>query len=246
MFWESERENPRDLLHHLVDATGAWLHYKFLCRCEKLFNEGHLSYPIGEFLLSRCSEPFQVQCECPHPRLTAFGKRGPIDFAVIDGNDEVQVAIETKWLTLHQPSHAFPRVFGDILKLALLDCENAFLILAGNSGIIRHFFGQEAFCKAPGHLCGDTEVKGFLPIQQMWGGDQRLHVLPVAETADRKYFKKVKSKNTFAGVELPAEIVISAVPSYVGLKDIPGFAYDVYGWQVRPDPNSGKFKFQPS
>lgn len=143
----------------LVETIGSWLHFELLCGREELFSERYLSYPIGQFLSNRHGNA--LRAEYPHPILSeARERRGDkprIDFAVLDSEDNVEVAVETKWLgasTQPVPGTLIPAVIRDILRLELLASHfdtAAFLIMAGRKRDFKRLFGSAAFAGHSDH-----------------------------------------------------------------------------------------------
>lgn len=88
----------------LVEAINSWLDFEVMCKREGLFSECYMAYPIGQFLSAYYKH--NLTAEYLHPILAPLkagrGDKPRIDFAVIDDNEQLVLAIETKWLSSSQ------------------------------------------------------------------------------------------------------------------------------------------------
>ena len=130
----------------LLEATAAWLHFEKMCYREPLFGERYMSYPIGQFLNARFGN--KVRSEHVHPALARViegsGGKPKIDFAVVDDNEQMKIAIETKWVS---GSSTLARdIVRDIIRLELLAHEGAkaLLVLAGCNRDMNYLFARSS------------------------------------------------------------------------------------------------------
>src|SRR5262245_44980490 len=91
-----------------------------MCKREDLFSESYISYPIGQFLTAHYAS--SLKAEYPHPRLAPFktgrGDKPRVDFVVADEQNNIEIAIETKWLS--SSTTLVRDVIRDVIRLELL------------------------------------------------------------------------------------------------------------------------------
>lgn len=118
----------------LVEAVSSWLHFEAMCRREALFCESYIAATIGQFLSARYG--YSLHIEYPHPVLASLklgrGDVPRIDFAVVNDSNQIEVAIETKWISTS--SSLIRDIVRDLVRLELLyhnQGTQAYLLVAG-------------------------------------------------------------------------------------------------------------------
>lgn len=215
----------------LVETVGSWLHFELLCGREELFSERYLSYPIGQFLSNIYGN--RLRAEYPHPVLSRGrqrrGDKPRIDFAVVDNQDRIAVAVETKWLgTSTQPIAGvfIPAIVRDILRLELLASHfgaAAFLVVAGKKRDFRRLFESRQFMGHPRY----PQSRELLPIEN---NNKRVLRIQPPPMYRQRLFEKAWSP--FAGLEIPSGAVLQRTMPFPAV--VTSQQYVVYGWRVTP------------
>jgi hypothetical protein len=215
----------------LIETIGSWLHFELLCGREELFNERYLSYPIGQFLSNRYGD--RLRTEYPHSVLSQGrqrrGDKPRVDFAVVDSEDRVEVAVETKWLgSSVRPiaSALIPAIVQDILRLEMLASRfdtAAFLVIAGRKQDFRRLFESRQFM---GHA-DYSQSRELLPTEDNNQRVLRIHPPPAYR---QRLFERAWAP--FLGMPLPSGAVLMRTAPFPDV--VTSRQYVVYGWRVTP------------
>jgi len=194
--------NPTEM----VEAVACWLHFETRCLRDELFCEAYLAYPIGQFLHARYGNALRT--EFAHPVLERHrnaagpgrGDKPRVDFAVVE-QDQVAVAVETKWLSRSQ--HLAEDILADCIRLELLAAEHkaaAFLILAGQQARFAELVAKPSVQAKPGH----PRSTALLPTPER--GPKVITL-----TTRSKHWERLYRRATarFPGVPLPERLLLS-------------------------------------
>ena len=217
----------------LATALNSWLTFEQMCKRESLFNESYLAYPIGQFLSSRYGAA--LVSEYPHPILTPLkegrGDKPRIDFAVLGKDGNIELVIETKWLS---SSRSLIRdIIRDLVRLELVvhaQGAEAWLILAGKGSYFDLISGNSKFKGHPSHIGSDP----ILPHGCSKSG--RLRLNPPA-----KFRREIleDALRPFVGIELTDCIHITRFGPYP--PDATPSGYVTYLWRVDKRKNTARF-----
>ena len=217
-------KNPRTIL----EALGYWLNFELSCRRQELFNERHMSYPIGQFLIARYRQMVRTEFEHPilGPLITGSGNKPKIDFAVLNetNNSDIELAIETKWVS---KSNTLARdICRDLIRLSLLLNDNncsAFLIVAGKKTQMDNLFRKKAISFFPKD---DKTEKGKIDLLKKYKSDD-------------KFVKSVLDK--YPDIQIPNSIIVKKISAFqLNLRDS---QYPIYGWRImKRDVKTFKYK----
>jgi hypothetical protein len=87
-------------------GLGAWVQYERACKRTEILSEAYLTTPIAQLLNSHTQG--RIISEFRHPVLAPLasgaGRKLTTDFVVCDHDDNVSLAIETKWIGRTSPS----------------------------------------------------------------------------------------------------------------------------------------------
>jgi hypothetical protein len=136
----------RHLLEKLSSGLTSWLDYERLCGRERVFSEKYMTRPLAELLAHHFRA--DVEAEHNHPVLQIPGRRGrppQIDF-VVRHNNQITVAVESKWLG--KSGLNAPEVVWDCVRLELAahhySCD-ALFVLAGRRDEIDELLATPGF-----------------------------------------------------------------------------------------------------
>ncbi len=217
----------------LATALNCWLTFEQMCKRENLFNESYLTYPIGQFLSARYGSA--LVSEYPHPVLMQLkrdrGDKPRLDFAVLSGGHNIELVIETKWLS--SSKSLIRDIIRDLVRLELVAHANgaeAWLILAGRGSDFELLSRHSAFKGHPSHVGSNS----ILPYGR--AGCGRLRLNPPA-----KFRRDIleKALQPFIGIELANCIHITRFGPYPS--DVPASGYVTYLWRVDNKNGSGRF-----
>lgn len=131
----------------LSEGVASWLMFEFHSNRAQLFGEKYLTTPIGHILSGIYGN--QVVAEYSHPILNEHktwpGRPPQIDFA-IRNNGQVEVAVESKWISNSQLDVG--DIIWDLIRLELLHYHfktKCFFVLGGKSIKIQELFQSNRF-----------------------------------------------------------------------------------------------------
>ncbi len=104
----------------LSAGLGSWIQFERACKRTEVFSESYLSNPISQILNSHTNH--RVVSEFRHPVLssvtTGAGRRPTTDYVICDHDENVFLAIESKWVGRSSPT---PRdILWDLIRLELI------------------------------------------------------------------------------------------------------------------------------
>jgi hypothetical protein len=179
-------------------ATGlnSWLSFEQMCGRKSLFSESYLAYPIAQLLATEFGAG--LVSEYKHPVLAPLkctsGDKPRLDFAVLQNDGKVELAVETKWLSSSKTLHK--DIIKDLVRLELVrhhqGCE-AWLIVAGPANSFESLVNCDKFAPYPNKYKSNP----LLPHGKTRQGILRLD--PVS-----KYRKELISSalESFGGIEM--------------------------------------------
>jgi hypothetical protein len=212
-------KNPKTI----IDALYFWLNFEQSCLRQSLFNEKHLSYPIGQFLSSRYTT--KVRSEYNHPILCENrikrGKKPKIDFVVCGSLNNIELAIETKWAS--KSTSLRSDIIKDLLRLSLLtqkyNCSSYFI-----------FAGKKKFTKSKIESLNTLKVNNKSQIFPLLH-NEKIGVLAVNKIYEsNSKFSKNIFKN-FEGISFQNKLKITKLTGFK--QDVRDSQYVVFGWRIQ-------------
>lgn len=202
----------------LAEGTSSWLHFEFHCNRGNLFNEKYISVPVGQ-LTSSLFEG-RIKSEVNHPYLIPNEKKGrkpQIDF-VVKKNDQISVAIESKWIG--NTLISFSQILWDLIRLEQLTfhlgCDSYFLV--------------SGFSKKMSSALSNTHFYRESPIMPFTKQLRQGIVLEMdkldAET--KSYINKKISK--YKDLKIPKTMHFD-IPHYFP-KEVVNMSFQTYVWKV--------------
>lgn len=198
-----------------------------------MFSEQYLSSPVGQILGAVYGSG--VISEFRHPTLAdqmqGPGKRPSLDFGVIDGDENLILAIESKWIGRTRPQ--ITDIIWDLIRLEMVahfEGARAFFLLAGRKRQLDRFFQSDDFR-------GENGVHPRRPIMSHRGGAR--FTLPLRPTQHyrvpilRKMFVK------HLGIRVPERLLTKRFAHAPAQSNTGQF--QCYVWEVLPVPNRTDF-----
>ncbi len=217
-------------IRQLVEATGVWLHFEYLCGRNVLFSESYLAYPIGQYLKARFGD--HLYPEYVHPVLASLrsgrGDKPRIDFAVIDDTERIKFAVETKWL--NTSTSLTEQIIRDLVRLELLVDRyetTAVFVLAGQQRDLENMFTTAKFAPHPEH----RNSRPLLSIEPAHVG--RTVWLNTRSLYRKELFKRALER--FQGIPIYNGINITRTGPFP--KDANLDHYVAYGWRINKRDN---------
>jgi hypothetical protein len=234
---------------NLIEATSHWLNFEALCQRYELFNEGYMSYPIGQFLRERYGG--YLRTEFKHPLLERRGTRGDtprIDFVLVKPRSpddygsktlpELETTIETKWISAG-PFLPWP-ILRDLVRLEVLvnahDDVSGYLVLAGRK---KHFEGKNG--SQHDRFFGNFKVGRWdagKPL--LCATDNRWSRLSIANMPPDVKQAQLKP---FDGQNLPNSIRYTQIGPYPDYNSANENRVLVFGLRVSKESRKGRFLF---
>lgn len=232
---------PRDTI--LAEGVGSWLRFEQLCGRSELFSERYLAAPIGQILLGN---GLRVTPEYVHPVLSAHtsgrGKRPAIDFvARTNGEAEIKVAIETKWIGNTVPK--FDDVLWDLIRLALIvksGPSHAYFLLGGTSVSLAKFLASEPFTTS----ATNGSKKFLLRIGDNQATTNRLrqniNSVPLGPVVPAWRLRIARLLSSYQSLEVPNTITTQLISRFPDAAKAD--QYQVIAWKVGTKANGGIFR----
>lgn len=221
----------------LAHGISGWLQFEFACQRAPVFSEKYLTVPIAQILNTKFGDKVHAEIKHPILGLKTLGRGRPpeIDFVVYGNNQEIKVAIESKWVGKNVSKKTVERVFWDLTRLAMIgnnqDVTCCF-ILAGRRKDLENLFSNKYFR-------GEKDAKGrYRPILKTRPSDF-MDVRLDSPKADRLQFLKPIFK-LCQDIDLPMRLGTGHL--YYGPKDANKYEYQVYVWEVLPHKQKIVFK----
>lgn len=222
----------------LARGIGGWLQYEHACQRAPIFSEKYLSYPIAQVLNTKYGA--NVHAEVKHPILGAKspgrGRPPEIDFVVKDTNDEIVVAIESKWVGANVTKQTVEAIIWDLVRLAMIgnnEKVKCYFVLAGKKKHLWSLFNNI-------HFNGELDKKGRIrPILKVRPSDY-MDVRIDSPKEDRIKLLKPIFK-LCQDVDLPMRLGTGRTQLYP--TQAFNYEYQVYVWEVMP--NKQKVVFKP-
>tara|TARA_R110002033_G_scaffold170341_2_gene212629 strand:+ start:773 stop:1483 length:711 start_codon:yes stop_codon:yes gene_type:complete len=222
----------------LARGIAGWLQYEHACQRGAIFSEKYLSVPIAQILNTKYGD--MVYSEIKHPILGDLspgrGRPPEIDFTIHNENQEIIVAIESKWVGKSTTKQTVERIIWDLVRLAMIgnnDDVKCYFILAGKKKHLTKLFENK-------HFIGEKNKKGTIrPILKTKESD-KIKFRVDSPTEDRIKLLKPIFK-LCQDVELPINLGTGKVQFYP--KDAFNYDYQVYVWEVIPKKQ--KYVFKP-
>jgi hypothetical protein len=227
-----------DLDRTLARGIGGWLQFEHACHRSSIFSEKYLAVPIAQILNTKYGR--NVHAEVKHPILGDLspgrGRPPEIDFVVTDEQQNMKVAIETKWVGETVTKQTVERVIWDLVRLAMIgnnDTIECYFVLAGKKKDLWKLFNNKHF---NGELDKNKRTRPILKVRPADFMDVRIDS-PRKDRLDLL-------KPIFAlcqDVALPMRLGTGHTRVYP--ESAFNYEYQVYVWEVLP--NKQKIVFKP-
>jgi hypothetical protein len=214
----------------LSTGLSAWINFERACKRTELLSETYLSVPIAQILSSHTDG--RVISEFRHPVLAPLvqgvGRKPTTDFVVCDHDNNVSVAVETKWVGRTQPHPQ--KVLWDLIRLELIRSRfnaECFFIIAGQ--------GMRLRALAEIHGFKNTNSKGRgRPLLRLDSNSQNRVRLDSSDSFRRPMLRKLY--RSYQHVDFPTALATkrsSPFPNEVGSRD-----HQVIVWKLVPTVSS--------
>lgn len=222
----------------LTGGVAAWLQFESACDRSGLFSEKYLTAAIGQILSGRSGN--RTLAEYKHPQLGPLksgpGRKPEVDFVVLDPDNKITLAVETKWAGRTKLSTE--AIFWDLIRLELIahhEGARCIFILAGSKQKLDGVFTEPAFA--------DSRTKP--QRSPMLRHDNNvLHSTPLVPTVPVRIPMLKKLFAPYGHFEFPEKIVSRrSAPSPATAKKRD---YQVYAWEIKPAANRRTFRPQNS
>jgi hypothetical protein len=226
-----------NLAKKLSRGIAGWLLFEHSCHRGPVFSEKYLSYPIAQILNTEFGT--RVHSEVPHPILGPFatgpGRRPELDFAVVEENKSISVAIESKWISEDISGATVEKILWDLIRLAMLGNNmtvKCYFILAGRRGHLLKLFNYNKFN-------GPLDKKGRTrPILKVRKTDFMNFRIDSPTDHRAGLLKKILAY--CQDVELPTRL--GTGPTFSWPANPSNSEYQVFVWEIMPNPAGDKFK----
>lgn len=222
----------------LARGIGGWLMFEHACHRYSVFSEKYLSIPIAQILNTEYGK--NVHAEIKHPILGELspgrGRPPEIDFVVYGENQEVKIAIESKWVGASVTKQTVERVMWDLVRLAMIGNNNlvkCYFILAGRKKHLNKLFDNKYFN-------GEKDKKGRTrPILKVRPGDY----IDMRIDSPTKHRAKLLKPIMKLCLDVQLPIRLGTGRTQVFPEEANNYDYQVYVWEVMP--NEQKVVFKP-
>ncbi|WP_370089415.1 hypothetical protein [Ekhidna sp.] len=222
----------------LARGIGSWLQFEHACHRASVFSEKYLTVPIAQILNTKFGE--RVHSEVKHPVLGDLspgrGRPPELDFVVYDQKQNIQIAIESKWIGPNVTKQTVEKIIWDLVRLAMIgnnDHVKCYFVLAGKKKYLTTLFDNK-------HFNGEKDKKGRnRPILKIRSNDY-MDVRIDAPKEDRKKLLKPILK-LCQDVELPMRLGTGRTQVYPN--SAYNYEYQAYVWEIMP--NRQKIVFKP-
>lgn len=221
----------------LARGIAGWLQFEHSCQRAPIFSEKYLSTPIAQILNTEFGD--RVHSEVKHPILgektPGRGRPPEIDFAILNEEGKIEVAIETKWVSDTVTKQTVERIVWDLVRLAMIgnnETVRCYFILAGKKSHLDRLFNNK-------HFNGELDKKGrrrpFLKVRKDDYMDVRIDS---AQESRTKLLKPIF--RLCQDVDLPKRLGTGVTHCY----PTNAFKYDyqVLAWEVLPHRQKIVFK----
>jgi len=219
-----------ELEKKLARGIAGWLQFEHACHRASVFSEKYLCTPIAQILNTIYGA--NVHAEIKHPilgnKFLGKGRRPEIDFVVYNENNEIIVAIESKWIGDSTTKQTVERIIWDLLRLAMIgnnDDVSCYFILAGRKKHLDELFENR-------HFNGEKDKKGRVrPILKVRSSD---HMDSRLDSTREDRIKLLKPILQFCqDIELPMRLGTGKTEYYP--KDAFRYDYQAWVWEVMPN-----------
>lgn len=222
-----------DYAKRLTNGVGAWLNFEAACDRTSLFSEKYLAHPIGQIL--NAASAGRTLAEYPHPvlapRMTTAGARPAIDFVVLDANNQVSVAVESKWIGATAPS--IQKILWDLIRLEMLAAQGVrcLFVLGGKRRKLEAMFAHPAFKASDNRGHPSPLLRHDLNVQ---------HSTTLGPTVEaRRLILRALFAN-YQTLEFPHAIISRRSAPFPA--DPTSSVFQVYCWEIRSPANRMPFR----
>lgn len=217
----------------LSEGVAGWLMYEFHGMRADLFDEKYLVTPISNIIGGVYGD--RVTAEFNHPILnrhkTGRGRPPQIDFVIKENNQNIKIAIESKWYG-NSPIKVGDIIW-DLVRLELLHKEygtSCFFVLGGTKKRLNELFTSKSFNDAKPN--GTT--RPVLRINRVKKQSLRL------DSPSKSRVNLIKAKMLqYQDVSMPSKIS-TEFPSHYP-KECRNADHQIYVWEIRSIPSQPRF-----
>ena len=213
--------NIMNIARKLSEGVAGWLFYELHSKRYELFSEKYLTAPIGNILHGQFER--KVFAEYNHPLLSQSktpGRPPQLDFVIIE-NNQITVAVESKWIGDSAISVA--DVIWDMIRLELvakLTGAKCYFVLAGQKRKLNSFFQSERFLEKRSN--GSTR-----PVLRLQKGLKKVSLRLATPPPPRATIMKPKMKQ-YSQIEMPS--VVEAITLKYILRNVETWIFkSMYG-----------------
>jgi len=224
------------LADKLSKGLGGWLMYEHHSHRADLFSEKYLALGIGNILSGNFRD--KVIAEYNHPVLKErkAGRPPQIDFVIIGENDEISLAVESKWVgTKNTTSPKVNDILWDLIRLEILNynySSKSLFVVAGKKSQVDELFSRSAFS----NKTKTGKRRNLLPVK-----NHGIELDLIGCSIDRlKMICKLLER--YKRIEIPSKISISRM--YKFPKDSSSFENEVCVWSIKTVENTKRYKYE--
>lgn len=218
----------------LSEGVAGWLMYEFHSMRANLFDEKYLVTPISNILGGIYGD--RVNAEFNHPILnqhkTGPGRPPQVDFVIKDTNQNIKIAVESKWYG-NSPVNVSDIIW-DLVRLELLHNEygsSCFFVLGGMKKRLNELFTSKSFNNPK----PDGKSRPVLRINRVKKQSLRL------DSPSKLVVNQIKGKMLqYQDVSMPSK-VSTEFPSHYP-RECKNADHQIYVWEIRSLSSQPRFK----
>jgi len=228
----SRGETKMDYAKLLTNGVGAWLNFEASCSRTSLFSEKYMAHPIGQILnaASRGRTVAEYKHPVLAPQMTKRGRRPEVDFVVLDSDEKVTHAVESKWIGRTTPS--IEKIFWDLIRLEMLANRGVrcLFVLGGRRKNLELLFSQAAF--------DATDNRGlWSPLLRSESNVEHKTTLGPTVAARTPMLRKMFKD--FQNFQFPHAVVSRRSAPFPS--DPKSSSFQVYAWEIKSPSNRMPF-----
>ncbi|MBX5206838.1 hypothetical protein [Rhizobium sp. NZLR11] len=218
----------------LTNGVGAWLNFEAACSRTSLFSEKYMAHPIGQILnaASRGRTVAEFKHRVLAQQMTSRGRRPEVDFVVLDADNQVTLAVESKWIGRTMPS--VEKIFWDLIRLEMLaNLEiRCLFVLGGKRKDLEKLFKHPAF--------DAKDNRGLRSPLLRWDNNVH-HSTTLGPTVEARRLILRKMFKDFQTFQFPHAVISRRSAPFPS--DPKSSTFQVYSWEIESPAN--RMPFQP-